>query len=75
MTYRLASLSAWGLGTRIAPRLAVTSPSRSSPEARAMSQKEANLLWLKDMLDHLRACQQQLQWAEDAAPYRSSPNR
>jgi len=31
-----------------------------------MSQRDANLLWLKDMLDHLRACQQQLQWAEDA---------
>ena len=31
-----------------------------------MSQRESNLLWLKDMLDHLRACHQQLQWAEDA---------
>ena len=31
-----------------------------------MSQRQTNLLWLKDMLDHLLACQQQLQWAEDA---------
>ena len=31
-----------------------------------MSQRETNLLWLKDMLDHLRSCQQQLEWAEDA---------
>jgi hypothetical protein len=31
-----------------------------------MSQRESNLLWLKDMLDHLRACQQELQAAEDA---------
>jgi hypothetical protein len=32
-----------------------------------MSQRETNLLWLKDMLDQLAACQQQLQWAEDPA--------
>lgn len=31
-----------------------------------MSQREANLLWLKDVLEHLTACQQQLEWAEDA---------
>jgi hypothetical protein len=30
-----------------------------------MSQRETNLLWLKDILDQLTACQQQLQWAED----------
>ena len=30
-----------------------------------MSQRETNLLWLKDMLEHLTACQQQLEWAED----------
>ena len=30
-----------------------------------MSQRETNLLWLKDMLEHLTACQQQLQWTED----------
>jgi hypothetical protein len=30
-----------------------------------MCRKEANLLWLKDMLDHLSACRQQLEWAED----------
>jgi hypothetical protein len=30
-----------------------------------MSQRESNLLWLKDMLEHLSSCQQQLQWTED----------
>jgi hypothetical protein len=29
-----------------------------------MGNREANLLWLKDVLDHLKTCQQQLQWAE-----------
>ena len=32
-----------------------------------MSQRETNLLWLKDMLSQMTACQQQLQWAEDPA--------
>jgi hypothetical protein len=31
-----------------------------------MSQRETNLIWLKDMLEHLRSCQQQLEWTEDA---------
>ena len=31
-----------------------------------MSQRENNLLWLKDTLEHLKTCQQQLQWAENA---------
>jgi hypothetical protein len=30
-----------------------------------MSQREANLLWLKDMLEQMTACQQQLEWATD----------
>jgi len=30
-----------------------------------MSQRAANLLWLKDLLDHLAACRRQLEWAED----------
>ena len=30
-----------------------------------MSQRETNLLWLKDMLEQLTTCQQQLQWTED----------
>ena len=30
-----------------------------------MSQRESNLLWLKDLLEHLTTCQQQLEWAED----------
>jgi hypothetical protein len=31
-----------------------------------MSQRESNLLWLKDLLEHLSACQQQLQWTEES---------
>lgn len=31
-----------------------------------MSQRESNLLWMKDTLNHLQACEQQLEWAEDA---------
>jgi len=31
-----------------------------------MSQRDSNLLWLKDVLEHLTTCQQQLTWAEDA---------
>ena len=30
-----------------------------------MSQRQTNLLWLKDLLEHLAECQQQLEWAED----------
>ena len=30
-----------------------------------MSQRETNLLWLKDTLEQLTASQQQLEWAED----------
>ena len=30
-----------------------------------MSQRDTNLLWLKDMLDHLAACRKQLEWAEN----------
>ena len=38
---------------------------RSSEVGWQMSQRQSNLLWLKDMIEHLSACQQQLQWAED----------
>jgi hypothetical protein len=31
-----------------------------------MSQREATVLWLRDMLEHLSASQQRLEWAEDA---------
>ncbi len=31
-----------------------------------MSQRESNLLFLKDMLEHLASCQQQLQWTTDS---------
>jgi len=30
-----------------------------------MSQRESNLMWLKDMLENLSACRQQLEWADD----------
>ena len=32
-----------------------------------MSTRDADLLWLRDILEHLRACQQQLEWAQDPA--------
>ena len=31
-----------------------------------MSRRDSNLLWLKDLLEHLTAGQQQLEWAQDA---------
>ena len=31
----------------------------------AMSQRDANMLWLRDTLEHLCASQQQLEWTED----------
>jgi hypothetical protein len=31
-----------------------------------MSQRQANVLWLRDIIEHLSASQQQLEWAEDA---------
>jgi hypothetical protein len=31
-----------------------------------MSQRESNLLWLRDLLEHLQASQQQLEWTDDA---------
>jgi hypothetical protein len=30
-----------------------------------MSQRESNLLWLRDILEHLASSQRQLEWAED----------
>jgi hypothetical protein len=30
-----------------------------------MSRRASDLLWLRDVLDHLRDCHQQLQWTED----------
>jgi hypothetical protein len=32
-----------------------------------MSQREMNLLWLKDTLKHLEECRRQLEWAQDSA--------
>jgi hypothetical protein len=30
-----------------------------------VSRRESNLLWLKDVLEHLTACRQQLEWTAD----------
>jgi len=30
-----------------------------------MSQQRSNLLWLRDMLEHLGDCRQQLEWTQD----------
>jgi hypothetical protein len=30
-----------------------------------MSPREANLLWMKDLLEHLTACRGQLEWTKD----------
>ena len=30
-----------------------------------MSQREANMVWLKDLLGNLSSCQRQLEWTED----------
>jgi len=30
-----------------------------------MSRRETDLLWLKDMLEQLTTCQQQLEWSDD----------
>jgi hypothetical protein len=35
-----------------------------------MSRRQANLLWLRDMLEHLADCRQQLEWAEDGETLR-----
>jgi hypothetical protein len=35
-----------------------------------MSQREANVLWLRDILEHLSASQKQLEWAQDTETIR-----
>jgi hypothetical protein len=30
-----------------------------------MSQREANVVWLRDLLEHLTECHKQLEWADD----------
>ncbi len=35
-----------------------------------MSQREANVLWLRDILEHLAANQKRLEWAEDGETIR-----
>ena len=31
-----------------------------------MNRRDANLLWIKDLLEHLLECQKQLEWAHNA---------
>jgi hypothetical protein len=31
-----------------------------------MSQRESNLIWLRDTIEHLSMCRQQMEWATDA---------
>jgi hypothetical protein len=35
-----------------------------------MNRRERDLLWLRDVLEHLRDCHQQLQWTEDGESVR-----
>jgi hypothetical protein len=35
-----------------------------------MSQRETNVLWLRDILEHLSATHKQLEWAEDSETIR-----
>ncbi len=35
-----------------------------------MSQRDTNILWLKDLIGHLENCQRQLEWAEDSETVR-----
>ncbi|GAC1467712.1 MAG: hypothetical protein NVSMB9_09640 [Isosphaeraceae bacterium] len=30
-----------------------------------MSNRQTTLLWMKDLIEHMNRCQEQLQWAED----------
>lgn len=30
-----------------------------------MSQRESNLLWLRDLLEQMEMCRQQMEWAQD----------
>jgi hypothetical protein len=30
-----------------------------------MSQRAANLLWMRDLIEHLSACHKQLEWSEN----------
>jgi hypothetical protein len=35
-----------------------------------MSQRESNLVWLRDILEHLAAAQQRLEWSDDPEAHR-----
>src|SRR5437870_357541 len=60
-----------GLAQRLLPLIPNPNPKaprerRPDPERwTAMSQRESNLLWLKDILEHMMHCQEQLEWTED----------
>ena len=36
-----------------------------------MSDRRTTLLWMKDLIEHMRHCQEQLQWADDPGPCES----
>jgi hypothetical protein len=62
---RRAGASAYIFGTPVAFDGEDT---REQPEAEArgaMNQREANLLWLRDVLEHLSGTRQQLEWTQD----------
>jgi hypothetical protein len=31
-----------------------------------MRERQTTLLWIRDLIDHLQRCQEQLQWVDDA---------
>jgi len=66
MTWSSPAARARRYGINLALFLARTNASNHrATTGDLMSQRETNLLWLNDMLEHLKSCQQQLQWTED----------
>src|SRR5262249_52145378 len=57
-------IEAFALARRLHPQASVPHEQTQLGSV-AMSQRQTNLLWLKDLLEHLTPCQQQLEWAED----------
>jgi hypothetical protein len=53
------------LGTTVAHPQAAKSDGSTNPSGFAMNQREANMLCLRDTLEHLSSNQQRLEWMED----------
>jgi hypothetical protein len=52
------------IGMAVAKELTI--PTRHGlAEVEAMSRREVNLLYLRDMLEHLKSCQRQLEWSKN----------